>query len=89
VNINWIFKDLQDKKETKALIDREFELRTMISKLFMNDSFLEGCDDFDFFELNYHVATGKLTVSSKTPEPYYSKIKRVLKRHPLIYDTGL
>lgn len=88
MEINWIFSDSTAKKETKALIDREFELRSLLSKIFLKDSFLSSCDEFDSFSFNFHPETGKLTVSKKTPEPYYAKIRSLLKRHPVIYDDA-
>ncbi|NAS32445.1 hypothetical protein GTQ40_15785 [Flavobacteriaceae bacterium R38] len=89
MEINWIFNNSESEAATKGLIDREFSIRTMLSKLILNDPYLGNCDDLDSFSFNFHLETGKITVSKKTPEPYYTKIKRVLKMHPLIYDDGL
>lgn len=89
MKINWIFSDPAAKKETKALIDKEFELRTSLYKILLKDSFLSNCDDFDRFVFNYHIETNKLVVSSKTPEPYHSKLKRLLSRYPIIHYDNL
>ena len=89
MKINWIFADNQAvTKETKALIDKEFELRTELSKLFLKDTILSTCEDFDGMTFNYDINSGRLQVSSNTPEPYYSRLKRLLKkRNNEIYNS--
>jgi len=86
MEINWIYNNSESQTPTKDLIDKEFSIRTILSRLILNDPYLGSCDDLDSFSFNFHLDTRKITVSSKTPEPYYSKIKRLLKTNAMIYD---
>ncbi len=82
MKIKWISDTKRSVIETRELINLEYELRKDILKLLLKHPSLDCGDDFRYYTFNYNIETGKLSVSKTTPEPFYSKLKKVIKMNP-------
>ena len=82
MKINWISNSNKIIKNSKELIDLEYKLKKDLLKLLLKYPSLDCCDDFKCYTFNYNVDNKKITISKTTPEPFYSKLKKVFKLNP-------
>ena len=82
MKINWISNSNRIIKNSKELIDLEFALQKDLLKLLLKYPTLDCGDDFMCYAFNYNIDSNKLTISKTTPEPFYSKLKKVFKMNP-------
>ena len=72
MKFNWINAKELCIKEMGKIVDLEYAYRKKITQVLLLNNLIDCCEDTRCYAFDIDAATGKLTVSSHTPEPYYS-----------------
>ena len=79
MKINWVHNGEDVSKDVPSLLQYEYNFRKNITKILLKEMDEDTLDRLHDAHFNLHVKKRKIKVSSKTPEPLYSNLKRIVK----------
>ena len=78
MKINWISSVKVPSEKAHNFLNTEYRFRKRIAKLLMEKIDSDDTDDMDAVEFDYYTDTDSFKVSKRTPEPFYSFLKKAL-----------
>lgn len=78
MKINWISSLKVPSEKAHNFLDTEYRFRKHIAKLLQEKIDSDDTDVMDAVEFDYYTDTDSFKVSKRTPEPFYSYLKKAL-----------
>lgn len=79
MKINWVTQGEVMSEDVPSLLQFEYNFRKNITRILLNEMDDESLDTIQDAHFNLYVNKRKIKVSSQTPEPLYSNLKRIVK----------
>lgn len=75
MKFNWVSATKLCSKDTGKILDLEYVYRRKITQILLLNNLIDCCDDAGCYVFDIDTSTGQLSVSTTTPEPYFSLLQ--------------